>query len=73
MLYMVKSHFVNFKKKYYQYIRIYKYRHGDCCCKWLVPDYSEFSFKFTKNFDQKNNKHLWTCGEDCNFGFICSK
>ncbi len=48
-------------------------RHGDCCCKWLVPDYSEFSFKFTKNFDQKNNKHLWTCGEDCNFGFICSK
>ena len=44
---------------------------GDCCCKWLVPDFSEFPFKFAKDLNNGKDK-TWSCGQ-CEFGFICEK
>jgi hypothetical protein len=49
------------------------YRYGDCCCRWLIPDFSEFSFRFIKNFDESGYDRLWTCGNNCEYGFKCSK
>lgn len=46
----------------------YKYI-GNCCCKWLIPDFSEFSVKFIGGF-QYGHDRLWTCN-DCEFGFKC--
>lgn len=43
---------------------------GNCCCKWLIPDYSEFPFSFSKSFSTGQNQ-FWTCN-NCEYGFRCS-
>ena len=43
---------------------------GNCCCRSLLPDYSEFSIRLIKH-SKNGRENTWTC-DGCELGFKCS-